>query len=414
MSAAAFMNPIAPIRNTTYYDRVLRPTSGPMVPLATAAPPASRTASLTPLPAGGGDYQPAQGISAENTAKTRANQYAASAFDKWYGGLKPEEQAKFAPTGPVHSSMSITMGDGHTIDPAATGGRTGIVSSSQSSTNDPDNIAGITRENARKHFTTQILPTDAGYQSAQTAANTATDARIQMTPLPAYQANQDAMARANAESGAQVGAVNAGADATRAAADSTRATANRTTTLTPIVARSGQLANDAAADTLDNTRRLRPITDQEAKAKADKAAADAQQAGAMVQPNVAFRTAQAGVEQRAADTNFVPRADHEKAVKDRDNQIAAMQKQLQAALAKLQEKAKTAPSLADPSAGNAVEQLPLPANTNTQAGVQQPQTPSPAPAASPAASAAPPLPPGAIPNPDGTITLNGVVYRRKV
>jgi hypothetical protein len=115
---------------------------------------------------------PTVNINAENAARGDRDAYAAHAFNQWYSGLPADEAAKFQGNPSTNGMLRIVTNDGIVHD--------------GSGPRDADNLAGIQKENARRHFMMNVLPGDAGYQQADANYKSARDFRIKGPSLQPY------------------------------------------------------------------------------------------------------------------------------------------------------------------------------------------------------------------------------------
>jgi hypothetical protein len=411
MSAGALPNPLDGIRQTMAYDRA-QGRYGVSPQPAMRRPPGESN-NITPLPEGGGAAtpNPYQSLNQEHALQGDTNHYANQAFNQWYGSQKPEDLTQFQPKPGTGGTLTGTSGWGSVV-PGGTGTPgTGVSTTpitSIDASNDPTNLAGIAKEAARQHFMQNVLPKDAGYQAALAKSNTARDARINMTPLPQYQAGQDALA---------------GTEANTAA---TAAATNRFTQITPNAVAASGLANTATDQANQRYAQITPSAVTQAQNAATAGGIANTQAQGMIQPNIDVTKGKAAVEQRQADANFVPIEEHRKA-------LATIQ-QLTEKLATLNRPGAAKPSagLAAPTPAPVAPPSPDPAAVAPAAAPVAAQTMQMTPAIHNQAQAVRPgtmtpgqmdqasgqllagMPAGARMNPDGTMTLaSGLVVKRK-
>ncbi|HVX86490.1 MAG TPA: hypothetical protein VH253_17040 [Phycisphaerae bacterium] len=369
MSAAAFANPLAPIRDTMYYDRIAGRATTPMTPLATSQGTPDRPGgadyerTMRPLPASGsarmgGMYPlPADGpMTSLATATGTSSRPGGADYERTMRPL-PEGGEPAPMPGPANTQLP----------PSPQWNEARAVAMNNAS--DQRQIA----LNARDPAMAQAAAEKADWYAAPF-----------MGTGNYYQGRQfagDANARANAQSQANVGA--------------TTADTQRRNMMLPMQLRSADLANTAASDAIDTNRRMRPYTEQEMQAHALQSQSQALESTQMVQPDIAYRNAQAGLMSRAANENYISRSDHDQELSKRDAQIAKMQSQIDA----LVKKAGGSQG-ADGSDGQ--KHLDAPPGAAVVPGASS----------APVGTAA--IPAGASDNGDGTITMGGVVYRRKV
>lgn len=196
MMAPTNFNPLALARDVSYFDRdAPRQTTAGGGGRGTQdnSNPNALVGSVTPMAPGasGGSYNSSRSTNQESADAGDANTYANTAFKKWYGGLAPAEQSKFAGNPGGVQGVKATLADGTVYD--KTGPR------------DADNLAAIQQENARQHFTQNILPGDAGYVALQGKAQADRSARIAGVSPTDYQ-TQTANATGATNTAAAIGA----------------------------------------------------------------------------------------------------------------------------------------------------------------------------------------------------------------
>lgn len=198
-------------------------------------------------------------IGVENRAKQAQQQAATTAFQNWYGGLKPDAKSalvgELGVTRQPAGSIRVVGQQGAAIERPLPG-----------TMEDDASFEARIKSALQKHFETKVLPGDANYQKLAKTSSDATNARVSLTPLPQYQMQQEQITDVQQKRENETRETGAKVALAESQARGNTAAAARTEALTPVEVDAGKGQNTFNAEKLKQFTAMGPLTEEQAKA----------------------------------------------------------------------------------------------------------------------------------------------------